>query len=51
MGNSQREVGIISPDPGSDLVMNIDAGLQEKLYESINAILQKYSGIIFSDNN
>ena len=41
MGNTQREVGVIDPAPGSDLVMNIDAGLQEKLYNSIVDILQK----------
>jgi penicillin-binding protein 2 len=41
MGNTKREIGIINPKPGSDLVMNIDAGLQKKLYDSINGILEK----------
>lgn len=41
MGNAQREVGIINPKPGSDLVLNIDAGLQKKIYDSIGAVLEK----------
>ncbi len=41
MGNTKREIGIINPKPGSDLVMGIDAGLQKKLYDSINAVLEK----------
>ena len=41
MGNTKREVGIVDPKPGSDLVMSIDAGLQKKLYDSINTILEK----------
>lgn len=41
MGNTKREVGIINPKPGSDLIMSIDDGLQKKLYDSINAVLEK----------
>ncbi len=41
MGNAKREVGIINPKPGSDLVLNIDAELQKKLYDSINNVLEK----------
>jgi len=41
MGNTKREVGIINPKPGSDLIMSIDAGLQKKIYDSINGILEK----------
>ena len=41
MGNAKREIGIINPKPGSDLVLNIDAGLQKKIYDSINAVLEK----------
>ena len=41
MGNTKREVGIINPKPGSDLIMSIDAGLQKKIYDSINGVLEK----------
>ncbi|KKP97403.1 MAG: Peptidoglycan glycosyltransferase [Candidatus Moranbacteria bacterium GW2011_GWD2_36_12] len=41
MGNTKREVGIINPKPGSDLIMSIDGDLQKKLYDSITGILQK----------
>ncbi len=41
MGNSKREIGIINPKPGSDLVMSIDAGLQKKLYDSLGSILEE----------
>lgn len=41
MGNMKREVGIIHPKPGSDLILNIDSGLQEKIYESLSEILEK----------
>ncbi|EKE25649.1 MAG: hypothetical protein ACD_5C00081G0001 [uncultured bacterium] len=41
MGNTKREVGIINPKPGSDLIMSIDSELQKKLYDSMNAILEK----------
>lgn len=41
MGNTKREIGIINPKPGSDLVMSIDGGLQKKLYDSISGILEK----------
>jgi penicillin-binding protein 2 len=41
MGNTQREVGVVNPTPGDDLVLGVDEGLQEKLYDSLNGILQK----------
>ncbi len=41
MGSAKREIGIINPKPGSDLVLNIDAGLQKKIYDSINTVLEK----------
>lgn len=41
MGNTKREVGIINPKPGSDLVLSVDAGLQKKLYDSLSNILEK----------
>ena len=41
MGNIKREVGIINPKPGSDLMLSIDADLQKKIYDSLNDILEK----------
>lgn len=41
LGNMKREVGIINPKPGSDLVLNIDAELQKKIYDSLSGILEK----------
>ncbi len=41
VGNAKREVGIASPDPGSDLILNIDAQLQKKLFDSISGVLEK----------
>jgi penicillin-binding protein 2 len=41
MGNIKREVGIINPKPGSDLILSIDAGLQKKIFDSLSDILLK----------
>lgn len=41
LGNTKREIGIINPKPGSDLILGIDAQLQKKLYDSLSAILEK----------
>lgn len=41
MGNTKREIGIINPKPGNDLVLSIDSGLQKKIFDSTNAILEK----------
>lgn len=41
MGNAKREVGIINPKPGNDLILGIDAGLQKKIYDSLSANLEK----------
>lgn len=40
-GNIKREVGIINPKPGSDLILSIDAELQKKIYDSLNDTLEK----------
>ncbi len=40
-GNIKKDLGLINPQPGDDLVLNIDAGLQKKLYDSLNGILEK----------
>lgn len=40
-GNVKREVGIINPKSGSDLILSIDAQLQKKLYDTLSAHLEK----------
>ena len=41
MGHVRRVIGVTDPVPGSDLVLNIDAGLQEELYNDMTTMLQK----------
>lgn len=41
LGNIKKNLGIISPKAGNDLILNIDAGLQKKLYDSVASILEK----------
>ncbi|KKU51950.1 MAG: Peptidoglycan glycosyltransferase [Candidatus Moranbacteria bacterium GW2011_GWE1_49_15] len=41
VGNVKREVGIINPKPGSDLILGIDAELQKKIYDSLSTTLEK----------
>jgi len=41
MGKPKREVGIINPKPGSDIVLSLDAGLQKKLFDTISATLEQ----------
>lgn len=40
IGNQKREVGVINPKSGSDLVLGIDARLQKKIYDSLSGILE-----------
>jgi penicillin-binding protein 2 len=40
-GNVKRDLGTIEPQPGSDLVLNIDGDLQKKIYDSLSGILEK----------
>jgi len=40
-GHVVRELGTEEPQPGSDLVLNIDSQLQKKLFDSLSAILEK----------
>lgn len=40
-GSIKREIGIINPKPGSDLVLSIDAELQKKIYDSLTTVLEK----------
>ncbi len=41
LGNVKRELGIINPRPGDDLILNIDADLQKKVFDSLSDILEK----------
>jgi penicillin-binding protein 2 len=41
MGNVKKKLGSIEPKAGQDLVLNIDSGLQKKLFDSITGILEK----------
>lgn len=41
LGHVKRELGVINPVAGNDVVLNIDADLQKKLYDSLEAILVK----------
>ncbi len=40
-GNIKREVGIINPKAGNDLILGIDADLQKKIYDSLNDVMLK----------
>lgn len=40
-GDVKREIGSVSPKPGSDLVLNIDEELQKKIYDGLSGILEK----------
>jgi penicillin-binding protein 2 len=37
----KKEVGVINPVPGSDLILSIDAGLQRKITDSLTNILEQ----------
>lgn len=41
MGHVVRELGIVNPKAGSDLVLNIDSQLQKKIFDSLSSILEK----------
>jgi penicillin-binding protein 2 len=41
VGRVIKNLGIINPQPGNDLVLNIDEGLQKKIYDSLSAMLEK----------
>jgi len=41
MGNIKKDLGIINPESGSDLVLNIDEGLQKKISDSLATYLEK----------
>lgn len=41
LGSIKKNLGIINPQPGNDLVLNIDEGLQKKLYDSMSTYMEK----------
>lgn len=41
LGNPKRQVGIVNPEPGSDIFLSIDSDLQKKLYDSLTTTLEK----------
>ncbi|KKP67963.1 MAG: Penicillin-binding protein 2 [Candidatus Moranbacteria bacterium GW2011_GWE1_35_17] len=41
MGHVARELGVINPESGSDLVLNIDSQLQKKIFDSLTGVLEK----------
>ncbi len=41
LGNIKKNLGVINPQPGNNLILNIDEGLQKKLYDSLVNILEK----------
>lgn len=40
LGNVKKEIGTINPEPGSDLILNIDEGLQKKIYDSLSSAME-----------
>lgn len=40
-GRPKRQVGLINPKPGSDLILGIDSELQKKIYDSLVLNLEK----------
>ena len=40
-GVIKKELGVFDPEPGNDLILNIDSDLQKKLFDSLNATLEK----------
>jgi len=40
-GQVKKGLGVVQPIPGNDLILNIDADLQKKVFDSLQAILEK----------
>lgn len=40
-GTVKKELGVVEPIPGQDLILNIDADLQKKLFDSLQTVLEK----------
>ena len=41
LGNIKKNLGVINPVAGDDLILNIDEGLQKKLFDSLSSVLEK----------
>lgn len=41
LGQVKKELGTIQPTPGSDLILNIDADLQKKIFDSLQELLEQ----------
>lgn len=41
LGNVKRDIGVVDPIPGNDLVLNIDEDLQKVVYDSLTTVLEK----------
>lgn len=41
LGQIKKELGIVPPVSGNDLILNIDADLQKKTFDSLQALLEK----------
>lgn len=40
-GQVKKDLGVVQPIPGQDVILNIDADLQKKLFDSLQAVLEK----------
>lgn len=40
-GTIKKALGVFDPEPGNDLILNIDADLQKKLFDSLSTTLEK----------
>lgn len=40
-GQIKKDLGVVPPVPGQDLILNVDADLQKKLFDSLQTILEK----------
>lgn len=41
LGHVKKELGTVQPIPGNDLILNIDADLQKKVFDSLQELLEK----------
>ena len=41
MGKIKKELGVLDPIPGSDVILHVDAGLQKKIYDSLQKLLDE----------
>lgn len=40
-GQVKKDLGIVQPIPGQDLILNVDADLEKKLFDSLQGLLEK----------